>query len=504
MIDSQYLTLNFTNFRDVKIPLTLRGNTLSVNGASMVFLNLPITKIDGSASFSGDSIKLTGAAVATGGGTITLGGSVAPALDLKLSIDHVQLSDISPIVPGIEAYDARGLVRAGLTVKGAYDNPAVNGTVDFSNGSFMGIPLAFSTTAQMENLKLTLSPLTIRALDVPISGMVSADMNGKTPVLDMNLKTGGALAAGTVRKYLPLLPAAVDGQLDSLELSAKGPADALKGSAQLRAAQLVYNGQSLTDADIKADFDITSSVTVSGTVSAAGAPTELKGTLNFGSEDVTADAEFSTRGFDLAVLKKLFPDFLPDLSGKVSAALKAGLSGDTVTADVKLNSEHISLDGMNIDSVNFPAAFDGKTLTISGASLNLMGLPLTKINISAAFDDNGLTLDEGSLETAGGTLNLSGVLMPSLDLKASAQKIQIADLAVIVDIFLIFIADVLLEPLHLLILQYDPALQFRNDLVALPDVLLKSGDLLAALLLLMADIVQHFVLVKSTESLLEH
>jgi hypothetical protein len=343
-------------------------------------------------------------------GTVTASGAVTPELDLTASVKKVQISGLGAIVPQISSFAAKGLVTADLTVKGALDNPAVNGTAEFSDGSVMGFPLAVKTTAAMQNMKISLNPLTISAIGIPTSGSVTADLNGKTPSVKVSMKTDGPVTAETLRKNLPTLPADLGGQVDGVNVAVEGPVNALQGTAQIKADKLTFGGQAITGTLLKAAFNSKGVVTMSGGSNIAGNPATLKGTVNAGGKEVTADVSLSIKDFDLAMLPKMIPSAPQNIKGKVNAALTVKGKGSAITAGGKLDSKRVSLNDMNIDNIVVPVTFSGNTLTFKDASLVFMELPVTKVNGSITLAGDNVAFKEMSAVISGGKFTMNSTL----------------------------------------------------------------------------------------------
>ena len=404
------------------------GGTFDGTGAEAA-LDITLNGLPLKGSFSVDmssGITLKKASVDACGGTITASGAVTPSLDLTAAVKNVQISDLSSIVPQIGTFAAKGLVTADLTVKGALDSPAVNGTAEFSDGSVMGFPVAAKTTASMQNMKIALNPLTVSVIGIPTAGSVTADLNGKTPSISVSMKTDGPVTADTLRKNLPSLPAEVGGQVDGVNVSVEGPVNALKGTAQIKADKLTFGGQAITDTLLKAAFNSKGVITMSGGSNIAGNPATLKGTVNAGGKEVTADVSLSIRDFDLAMLPKMIPSAPQNIKGKVNAALTVKGKGSAIAAGGKLDSKRVSLNDMNIDNIIVPVTFSGNTLTFKDASLKFMDLPITKVNGSVTLASDNVAFKEMSAAIAGGkftmdsTLTFGKNLNGTYDLKASA------------------------------------------------------------------------------------
>ena len=348
--------------------------------------------------------------IKTAGGTISVSGGVAPALNLKAAADKVQIGDLAALVPQLESFLVKGLVTADMTVTGEPGNPAVAGTVSFEDGSAMGFPVSASTTVAMKDLKVNLKPLTVNAIGIPTKGDVFADLGGKTPSIKVNMNTDGPVTAETLRKNLPSLPAELSGQVDAVNVAVEGPVNALKGSAQIKADKLMLGGASVTDTLFKAAFNSKGLITVSGGSNLAGNPATLKGTVNAGGKEVAADVAFSVKDFDLAMLPKIVPSAPANIKGKVNAAFTVKGKGSAITAGGKIDSPRVSLNDMNIDKVNVPVAFQGSTVTFKNASLVFMELPVTKVNGSITMGSDNLAFKEMSAVVANGTIKMDSVL----------------------------------------------------------------------------------------------
>ncbi len=355
-------------------------------------------------------VNVASGTLETAGGTISVAGTVTPSLDLKASAQKVQISDLSAVVPQIGDFAAKGLLSADVTVKGALDNPSVDGAVSFDDGSAMGFPVSAQTTVAMKDMKIDLKPLTLNAIGIPTSGSVFADISGATPSIKVSMKTDGPVTAETLRKNLPSLPAELGGQVDGLYASVEGPVTGLSGSAQVNAAKLTLAGQAITDTLFKAAFDSKGLITLSGGSKIAGNPATLKGTVNVGGKETAADIAFSLKNFDLAMLPKIISAAPENIKGKVNASLTVKGKGSAITVGGKLDSTRVSLNDMNIDKINVPVTYKDNTVTFQNASLVFMDLPITKVTGSITPGGNNIAFKEMSATVANGTIKVDSVL----------------------------------------------------------------------------------------------
>ncbi len=355
-------------------------------------------------------ISLAKGDIEAAGGTIDVTGAVTPELDLTARLNKVQIADLAAVVPQIRSFAARGLLTADVTAKGALGNPAVAGKVSLDDGSAMGFPVSATTNVAFRDMKVDLNPLSVSAVGIPVSGLVSADLNGKVPSVKVTMKTDGAVTAETLRKNLPSLPVDIGGQVDGVSVSVQGPVTGLNGSAVVKAAKLTVDGQPITDTLLKADFNSKGTITMSGGSNIVGNPATLKGTVNAGGKEVAADISFGIKNFDLALLPKFVPSAPANIKGKVNAALTVKGKGSAITAGGQIDSARISLNDMNIDKINVPVAFSGDTLTFKNASLVFMDLPISKVNGSITLSSDHVAFKEMSASVANGLIKLNSVL----------------------------------------------------------------------------------------------
>lgn len=348
--------------------------------------------------------------IETAGGTISVSGSVAPALNLKAAVGKVQIGGLAALVPQLNSFLVKGRVTADMTVTGSLDNPAAAGTVSFDDGSAMGFPISASTTVAMKDLKVNLKPLAVNAIGIPTKGEVFADLGGKTPSIRVNMNTDGPVTAETLRKNLPSLPAELSGQVEAVNVAVEGPVNALKGNALIKADKLTFSGTSVTDTLFEAAFNSKGLITVSGGSSLAGNPATLKGTVNAGGKEAAADVTFSVKDFDLAMLPKILPSAPANIKGKVNAAFTVKGKGSAITAGGRIDSQRVSLNDMNVDKINVPVTFQGSTVTFKNASLVFMELPVTKVNGAITMGSDNLAFKEMSAVVANGTIKMDSVL----------------------------------------------------------------------------------------------
>lgn len=348
--------------------------------------------------------------IKTAGGTINVSGSVLPELTLKTAVSKVQVGELLALVPQLDSFLIKGLVTADMTVTGKLNNPTAEGTISFDDGSAMGFPISAGTMFTMKNMKVDLKPLTVNAIGIPTKGYVFADLNGKTPSFKVDMNTDGPVTAETLRKNLPSLPAELSGQVNAVNITLKGPVNALTGNAHVRADKLTLGGISVTDTLFKAAFDNKGLINISGGSNIAGNPATLKGKVNAGSKEVAADIIFSVKDFDLAILPKIVPSAPANIKGKVNADLTIKGKGSAINASGRIDSQHVSLNDMNINKINVPVTFRGNTVTFKNASLVFMELPVTKVNGSITMGSDNLAFKKMSATVANGMITMDSVL----------------------------------------------------------------------------------------------
>ena len=388
------------------------GGTLDGSEAEAAF-DIALNSLPMKGSFKvsmASGLTISKGDIETAGGTISVSGSVAPALNLKAAVGKVQIGGLAALVPQLNSFLVKGRVTADMTVTGSLDNPAAAGTVSFDDGSAMGFPISASTTVAMKDLKVNLKPLAVNAIGIPTKGEVFADLGGKTPSIRVNMNTDGPVTAETLRKNLPSLPAELSGQVDAVNVAVEGPVNALKGNALIKADKLTFSGTSVTDTLFKAAFNSKGLITVSGGSSLAGNPATLKGTVNAGGKEAAADVTFSVKDFDLAMLPKILPSAPANIKGKVNAAFTVKGKGSAITAGGRIDSQRVSLNDMNVDKINVPVTFQGSTVTFKNASLVFMELPVTKVNGAITMGSDNLAFKEMSAVVANGTIKMDSVL----------------------------------------------------------------------------------------------
>lgn len=388
----------------------------SLEGALEIAVNGMPLKAEFSVDISSGVVIRTGR-IETAGGRMTVSGTVLPALNLKAEAEKLQLASFGALFPQIGACALKGLASASITASGAFENPAVKGSMALTEGSAMGIPFAVSTDADFRDMKLRLDRLSAQAAGIPAAGSVSVDLKAASPVIKADLKTSGAVTAKTLAENLaPYLPAGMTlgGQVDGLAIDLEGPADALKGSAELRADRLTANGQTISDTLVRASFGDKGTVTLNAGTNFAGNRASMKAALSSAGKKRTLTAEAHVKDFDLATLHAVIPAVPENLKGRFTASISAKGSPDNPAISARIDSKRISLGDMRMDNISVPAAIGLKgpvMVTFKNAAFTFMDLPVSAVNGSISMPDSkGISVKEMSAQIAGGRLSVNSEL----------------------------------------------------------------------------------------------
>lgn len=443
-LNSSRVTLNNTNIDKISVPFTLKGNTITLKDAAFTAMDLHVTKLNSSVNIGGsstndkgqgtDNIKgnvnvvlngvpvkgnfdvslANGLSISRGdltlcGGTLSITGNVSSSLNVKAKASKLSVDKLSALIPQISSYAVKGLLSADLTISGDTANPAVAGNVSIANGSTMGFPLSASAKVAFKDMKADISPLSIKALGIPASGKVSANLSGKTPNINVNIKSDGAVSAKTLKDNLPSVKVNLGGQIDAFSVSLAGPVNALSGNILFKADKLTIDGQSITGTSIKANLNSKGLIDFSGNSSIAGNPATLKGTVNTSGKEVITDAALSVKNFDLSTLPKIVSSAPENIKGKVDASLTVKGTGSAIAASGKLASSQMSLNDMNVEKISVPFTFKENVLTFKDAAFTFMDLPVSKVNGSLTLGSNNIAFKEMSASVANGQIKLNSV-----------------------------------------------------------------------------------------------
>lgn len=176
----------------------------------------------------------------------------------------------------------------------------------------------------------------------------------------------------------------------------------IRADALLTASNASYTGIALGNAEVPVTFRNNILTVHNAKASLPNGSANLNATANLTDSTFRADA-------DVRNLELKFIPGLQDVSGRYS--VKADASGkftdiNAITANGSLSARNAGFQGMNFGDADVPVSFRGGVLNISGAKASL----------------------PGGIVSAKGTVNLRNTSNPALDITASTQGINIAQL----------------------------------------------------------------------------
>ncbi len=305
--------------------------------------------------------RLSGVALAAGGGQLTAEGAVSPNLDLRVTADNVAASFLNAVVPDL---DASGTITANATVTGTPDSPAFAWTANWAD---LALPA-------MDGIGLPPLAVTAHGEGTAVSTSVMAEA------------TGGGLtlrADGTVPFDGSATDIAVTGEARGVDLGQPLLARLLYGETTLSANVATgENGRiAITDLAIEGSgLDATGSLTLQGD---------------------TIDANVDGRIADLALLAE-------QSSGE--ATFNARITGSTARPDV--SATVVVPDGTMLGQ------------PVDGASVSFTGAPTEDGGWDGALTLGGAFAGHPLSGTAQATLaDTGGLSLPDVDLRVGENRI---------------------------------------------------------------------------------
>ena len=386
-----------------------RGRTATDVRAQLKLANSDSATLDGKFNFEGAKGFLNGkvASLLTG-----------PRMDLKATLQGLDLARVAAMIPGASQYDLAGQVTTRLVIRGGTSSPSISGTIESpavsaklsgqpyaldkpsvsfayaggtltiqkSSGTLNGMPVNLAgrlgplTSARPPidmSATLTIAPAALEVLapqvrDYSLKGNVSAGikLTGRLPAPHVDLVASSAnLSAMTLLTVRGLeLSTALDGgiaALNRLELSA-------------RAASVEASGTTLTDVTAK--------------VSKAG--------------DAISLAGFSARSGGGSITGSGTAGSSPD------SRLNLTFNLDRLDLKPLAQASGLALKGVLTGSVGIGGTVGAPTFSFNGSapSVTAQGLTLTNLTTDASGTQKELKINAFKAEAGGAPLSASGTV----------------------------------------------------------------------------------------------
>ena len=351
------------------------------------------------------------------GRVLATGGYVNDALDLHVSLEDLDLQEMTGLYPALlSSGDFGGSANINLDITGDPGSLRVFGTIDFKGSKIYGFPVErVSTNVNYSDYRAAFSNIQANVFNVPVQGEIAAALRPNEK-LSVMVKLDGTEASLDGLDSILGVPELKDlsGRVSAFSANISGHIDELSGLVNLTAPRIAYTGRALTN--IRAQMKLTKSdkANVDGKFQFEGAQGYIQGSV--ASFLTSPKLDVTAKIVDLDVKK--VQDMIPDasdykLAGKITAAVNVKGSVNDPTVTGSLDSPEFSGWDQTITKPSINFTFAKRTLTLSKTEGTLNGMP---INLSGTV---------GPLPSDNPSLNLSATIsMTPAALKAYVPDID--------------------------------------------------------------------------------
>ncbi|MFA0889763.1 MAG: hypothetical protein ACC613_11845 [Synergistales bacterium] len=298
-------------------------------------------------------------------GKASFSGAVRPGLDLKGSLEAVDVADAPAFWPKAgRAGDYKGTVSGPVSLAGTWEDPRIRGNLKLAGGEVYGFTVDSAEAAlSYASGRLKLDGLTGKSGEGTFSG-----------ALDLSLEKGPARASGNfAAKGIPLGTLAtrlgglegVKGTLNVPRMTFTGtlPAIALRG--RVESPSIEFRGEVLEKAAADLALSENRLLSVSGTGLWMTGPVRFQGTVSLAKAPVM-DLSVKASGLSIEKMSSRFSG-LKGMEGKGLVNAELTLSGSPKNPRIsgKAASDRLVAKGETIDSASAGFSLAGETVTVS-------------------------------------------------------------------------------------------------------------------------------------------
>lgn len=301
-------------------------------------------------------------------GKASFAGSVRPGLDLKGSLEAIDVADAPAFWPKAgHAGDFKGTLSGPVSLSGTWEAPRIQGNLKLAAGEVYG----FAVDSAEASVSYAAGRLKLEGL---------SGKSGKgtfSGVLDLSLEKAPAAVGGSfTAKGIPLDRIAarlggleeVKGTLDVPRMSFSGtlPTIALQGRVESPVVQ--YGGESLEKVAAEVALSGNRVLSVSGEGTWMAGPVRFQGTVNLQKAPVM-DLSVKASGLSLEKMSARFSG-LKALEGKGSLNAELNLYGSPKTPRIsgKASSDRLVAKGETLEAASATFSLAGETVTVSSVT----------------------------------------------------------------------------------------------------------------------------------------
>jgi autotransporter translocation and assembly factor TamB len=337
-------------------------------------------------AMQGENITVHKADIGVGKGSLTSSGSLRPgpdgyAVDFQGTLKNIDVSEITAFWRDfLSSDDYSGAADVNFSLEGAGSSLMITASLAYRGSTLGGYPVEnVSANLKYSDMRLTVSDLKATALGIPIDGSAAVAMKpGAVPSIMIQLEGSDAPLNELARLYPQL--GKVEGKVDRFSARIQGPTNALSGTVELAAPEVVLMNRQITGLAAQVKLAQSDTATVSGKFVLEGAQGYLQGTAAHILTGAALDLTLKLLNLDIKKVEDLIPDGKKyGLSGALTAdlAIKGKVSSPTVSGTV--SSPKFSAMGYDLDKPSVTFAWDGSTLKLTDSGGTWSGLPI-KVN----------------------------------------------------------------------------------------------------------------------------
>ena len=301
-------------------------------------------------------------------GKVSFSGAVRPNLDVKGSLDGLDIVDAPVFWPGAgKAGDLEGTISGPLSLAGTWEAPRIQGNLKLAAGQLYGFSVdAVEAAVAYESGNLKLDGLSGKAGEGTFSGNFEMAL-AKGPATARGNFAAKGIPVESFRARFPELEG-VKGKVSVPRMSFSGTLPAIRLQGRVESPVIDFRGDLLEK--------VAADVTLAGNrlLSLKGSGTWMAGPVNF---EGTVDLK-KTPALALAVkassvsLEKMSSRFsgLKALEGKGSLRAELNLSGSPNAPKVqgRVASDRLVAKGETLDAVSASFSLAGETVTVGSLS----------------------------------------------------------------------------------------------------------------------------------------
>lgn len=249
-IDSAKISMDNMSVEKISIPVAYSGSTVTIKDAGAIFMNIPITNINGSITMGDDNVAVKELTASAVGAAAKIDSVVKFGKNLEGTFDiNVNGLDMTKLMNTFGAASLKASGKVDGVFKGAMAGTEITGAGSLSSAAISMTGLKFEQIKSSINLNkmvLTMPDISAKFADGSIKGDASVDINKMTYAVKADL--AGSKLENIIKQMMPTLGGGLSGVLTG-DYSASGTLSPFKldGSGTVTSAGGQVYGFSIVD-----------------------------------------------------------------------------------------------------------------------------------------------------------------------------------------------------------------------------------------------------------------